>query len=140
PSSAFYPRIRSAASIRRYDGDMSAQPQHYLTPEEYREFDRASPIRHEYYKGKMYAMAGGSHRHSLIMLNLGSELKVPLKSLACITSVADMRVRVSNEFECYPDIAVVCDEPKYADSRTDTLLNPLLIVEILSPSTESYDR
>jgi Uma2 family endonuclease len=120
---------------------MSAQPQqHYLTPEEYLELDRASPVRNEYFDGRMYAMAGGTHMHSIIIPNLSSELRMALKERPCLVSVSDARVRASGKLYAYPDIAVVCGQPKYADERRDLLLNPVLIVEVLSPSTESHDR
>jgi Uma2 family endonuclease len=120
---------------------MSAQPQTRLTPEQYLEIDRASEFRNEYYDGRMYAMSGGTHRHALIIFNLGSELRNIVKKRRCMVTSSDVRVRVApGGLYTYPDLVVVCGEPKYADGRRDTLLNPRLIVEVLSPSTEAYDR
>jgi Uma2 family endonuclease len=120
---------------------MSAHPQPHLTPEQYLELDRASEFRNEYYNGRMYAMSGGTIPHATIIGNLGGELRAALKKRPCLVMTSDLRVRVSPDgLYTYPDIAVVCDEPKLLDGRKDTLLNPALLVEVLSPSTEAYDR
>lgn len=121
---------------------MSAQPQPRLTPEQYLEIERAAQdIRSEYYNGRMYAMSGGTHPHAIVIGNLGSELRIALKKGPCVVTTSDMRVRVSKTgLYTYPDIVVVCDPPQYGDGRHDTVLNPTLIVEVLSPSTEAYDR
>jgi len=121
---------------------MSAQPQPRLTPEEYLEIERAAvDVRSEFYDGRMYAMSGGTHPHALIALNLGAELRSALKRGSCVVSGSDTRVRVSPQgLYTYPDLAVVCGEPKFADGRNDTLVNPILLVEVLSPSTEAQDR
>jgi Uma2 family endonuclease len=119
---------------------MSAQPQPRLTPEEYLELDRASPYRNEYFDGRMYAMAGGTHRQSVVISNLARELGNALKKRPCLISVADARVRTSGRLYTYSDVAVVCGPPKFADDRKDTLLNPVLVIEVLSPSTEAHDR
>ena len=120
---------------------MPAQPQPRLTPEQYLELDRASEFRHEFYQGRMYAMSGGSHTHAIVISNLNRELGIALKSRPCLVTTSDVRVRVSRgALYTYPDVVVVCDSPRYADDRRDTLLNPALIVEVLSPSTEASDR
>ena len=120
---------------------MSAQPQPGLTPAQYLELERAAPFRSEYYNGRMYAMSGGSHGHALIIGNLIGELWGALKKGPCRVTPSDLRVRVSPAgLYTYPDVVVVCGEPKYADNQADTLLNPVLIIEVLSPSTEGYDR
>jgi Uma2 family endonuclease len=120
---------------------MSAQPQPRLTPEQYLEIERAAEFRSEYYNGRMYAMSGGTHPHAIVIGNLGSELRIALKKGSCVVTTSDMRVRVSKTgLYTYPDIVVVCDPPQYGDGRHDTVLNPTLIVEVLSPSTEAYDR
>ena len=120
---------------------MSAQPQPRLTPEQYLEIERAAEIRSEYYNGRMYAMSGGTHPHAIVMGNLGSELRIALKKGPCLVTTSDMRVRVNKSgLYTYPGIVVVCDPPQYGDGRHDTLLNPALIIEVLSPSTEAYDR
>lgn len=120
---------------------MSAQPQPSLTPEQYLEIERAAEFRNEYYSGRMYAMSGGSARHGFIIANCVRELGNQLKMGPCRVASSDLRVRVSpGGLYTYPDVVVVCGEPQYADGRIDTLLNPVLIVEVLSPSTEAYDR
>ncbi|HEY7391148.1 MAG TPA: Uma2 family endonuclease [Bryobacteraceae bacterium] len=118
---------------------MSAHP-HRLTPEEYLALDRAAEIRSEYYNGQMYAMAGGSLNHAVIINNTGRMLGNMLEDRPCLVVSNDVRVRVQSLFYAYPDIVIICGEPQFADDRTDTILNPLLLFEVLSRSTERYDR
>jgi Uma2 family endonuclease len=114
---------------------------HRLTPEEYLKIERAAEFRSEYFNGRMYAMAGGSHRQAIIIGNLVSALHHELSKRRCLVTSSDLRVRVDpGGLYTYSDVVVVCGEPKYADNQRDTLLNPVLIVEVLSPSTEAYDR
>ena len=120
---------------------MSAQPHPSLTPEEYLRIERAAEFKSEYYDGRMYAMSGGSYPHAKIILNLASDLRQALRSKGCSVTTSDVRLRVSpRRFYTYPDIAVVCGAPQFADDQTDTLLNSALLVEVLSPSTEAHDR
>jgi len=120
---------------------MSAQPQPRLTPEQYLAAERSAEFRHEYYNGHIYAMSGGSYRHAQIIGNLAGELRTTLKTRPCSVVSNDLRLRVSPDaFYTYPDVIVICGDPKFADDQRDTLLNPALIVEVLSPSTEAYDR
>jgi Uma2 family endonuclease len=120
---------------------MSAQAQPRLTPEQYLEAERAAKFRHEYFDGQMYAMSGGSFQHFQIIGNITAELHTSLKKRPCAVGSNDLRLRVSPDgLYTYPDVIVICGEPKFADDRCDTLLNPALIVEVLSPSTEAYDR
>src|SRR5579871_1334615 len=120
---------------------MSAHPQPRLTPEEYLEHDRASDVRNEYYNGHMYAMAGGSVLHAIIIGNLTRETGNALRGRPCFVAPSDLRVRISPDgLYTYPDIVVVCGELKVLDRRNDTVLNPILVIEVLSPSTEAYDR
>jgi Uma2 family endonuclease len=120
---------------------MSAQPQAHLTPEQYLAIERAAETRSEYYDGRMYAMSGGSYNHVRIIGNLAFELRNALKQRACEVVTSDLRLRVSpSGLYTYPDVTVVCGEPKFADDQRDTLLNPAFIAEVLSPSTEAYDR
>ena len=112
-----------------------------LTPEQYLEIERKAEFKSEYYQGEMFAMAGAREGHNLIVVNLGAELRQQLRKRPCRTYVNDMRVRVSaTGMYTYPDAIVVCGEPQFLDETRDTLLNPTLIVEVLSPSTEFYDR
>jgi Uma2 family endonuclease len=120
---------------------MSAQPQPRLTPEQYLEIERAAQFRSEYYNGRMYAMSGASYRHVMIISSLSRRLQNALEAGRCSVGTNDLRVRVSPAgLYTYPDLVVICGEPKFADNRADTVLNPTLIVEVLSPSTEAYDR
>ncbi len=120
---------------------MSAQPQHRVTPEEYLAMERAAEFRSEYYDGVMYAMAGTSFVHGTIIWNLASELRNSLRNSSCRGVTSELRVRVPPErLYAYPDIVVVCGERRFADDQADTLLNPTLIVEVLSKSTEAFDR
>jgi Uma2 family endonuclease len=121
---------------------MSAQSQPRLTPEQYLELERAAiDVRSEYYNGRMYAMSGGTHTHAIVIGNLARRLGNALEKGPCVVTTSDMRIRVNKTgLYTYPDIVVVCDPPQYGDGRHDTVLNPALIVEVLSPSTEAYDR
>src|ERR1700676_3260829 len=120
---------------------MSAQPQPRLTPEQYLQAERAAETRSEYYQGHVYAMSGGSFQHAQIIGNLAAELHAALKTRACFVCSNDPRLRVSPDgLYTYPDVVVICGDPRFADEQRDTLLNTTLIIEVLSPSTEAYDR
>jgi Uma2 family endonuclease len=113
----------------------------FLTAEEYLEIERKAEYKSEYYHGEMFAMAGASFTHNLLVGNLVRELGQQLRSRPCSALPSDMRVRVSpTGLYTYPDVVVVCGEPRFPDDQKDTLLNPSLLVEVLSPSTEAYDR
>lgn len=120
---------------------MSRQTKPSVTPEEYLAFERRAEYKNEYFDGEVIAMTGASRRHNLISLNVGAELRTRLKGRTCETYVSDMRVRIpSANIYTYPDVVVACDEPQFEDAELDTLLNPTLIVEVLSKSTAAYDR
>jgi Uma2 family endonuclease len=120
---------------------MEPQRKPYLTPEEYLAFERQSEIRHEYLDGEVFAMSGGSLNHSLIIGNLTAQLHGLLRERPCRVCPSTLRVFVpATGLYTYPDVDVVCGEPQLQDSEMDTLLNPTLIAEVLSPSTEAYDR
>ena len=120
---------------------MSALQNPFLTPEHYLEIERAAETKSEYYAGQMFAMAGASRAHNLIVSNVVGEVRSRLKGTPCETYPSDMRVLVSAAgLYTYPDVSVACGEPEFADGKTDILLNPLVIVEVLSDSTEAYDR
>lgn len=120
---------------------MSVQPKTYLTPEEYLAAERQAEYKSEYFAGEMFAMVGASRAHNLISANIAGELRQQLKGKPCEVYVSDMRVRVpATGLYTYPDVVVVCGEPRFEDELVDTLLNPILLVEVLSDSTESYDR
>ena len=117
-----------------------------LTPKEYIAFERkalpdAEIIRHEYINGELIAMSGASRAHNLITGNIFGELRTQLRSSRCETYMSDMRVSTPPTTSYfYPDVVVVCEEPRFEDDIFDTLLNPIILVEVLSPSTEAYDR
>jgi Uma2 family endonuclease len=120
---------------------MSAVPKIYLTPTEYLAFERQSDIKHEYFRGELFAMAGASRQHVTISTNLAYLLVGQLKGRSCNVFNGDMRVKVSpTGLYTYPDASVVCGRPRFEDKELDVLLNPTVIVEILSKSTEAYDR
>lgn len=120
---------------------MSSQPIFYLSPEEYLALERRAEVKSEYIDGVMYQMAGGSERHNLIAANVIIEIGSRLRGRACRVYTSDLKVRVPNSTKfCYPDVSVVCGETKFADDEKDVVLNPILIVEVLSESTAGYDR
>ena len=119
----------------------SAAAQTYLTPEEYLAFERKATTKHEYLNGQIVAMSGASFAHNFITVNIATSLNVQLMEGDCRVATSDMRVKVTEiDSYFYPDVVVVCGEPRAEDDTFDTLLNPTLIVEVLSPSTEGYDR
>src|SRR5260370_606637 len=120
---------------------MFAQPIPGLTPEQYLEIERAAEFKSEYYCGAMYAMPGGTIPHSWIIARMIFLLSQKLEGGKCIVLTSDVRLRVSMEgLYTYPDITIVCGPLQYADDEKDTLLNPSVIVEVLSKSTEAHDR
>lgn len=120
---------------------MSSQPNYYLSPEEYLTIERDAEYKSEYADGVTYAMAGGSESHNLIAGNLVTELNIGLRHAACKVYPSDMKVRVPSARKYfYPDVSVVCGEVQFADGARDVILNPLLIIEVLSESTAGFDR
>jgi Uma2 family endonuclease len=120
---------------------MSAATKLKFTPEEYQARERRAEFKSEYFRGEIFAMAGASYDHTLIKDNLAREIGNQLKNGPCRVLTSDMRVKVEAAgLYTYPDIAVVCDDPKFEDAEFDTLLNPRVIIEVLSNSTERYDR
>lgn len=119
-----------------------SQEKNRMAPDEYLEFERSSEIRHEYCEGEIFAMTGGSLNHNQISANIVRELGNQLKNSPCRPFASDMRVKV-NEIEkyIYPDVVVVCGDIELEKVMgVETLLNPVVIMEILSISTEAYDR
>ncbi len=120
---------------------MSTAEQPLMTPTEYLEFERASEIRHEYFRGEVFAMSGASRNHNRLTVNLAGEFHAALKQSPCEIFASDMRVKVSaTGLYTYPDIVGTCEQPQFEDKHLDTLLNPQLVIEVLSDSTETYDR
>lgn len=122
-----------------------AAPQRKLadsyTPEEYLTFERSSETRHEYLDGQIYAMAGASPKHNQICFNLAGELHPLIKATTCVGYTSDQKIRTDlMDLFSYPDLTVVCGEPIFHDQQQDVILNPTVIIEVLSPRTENYDR
>ena len=112
-----------------------------LTEQQYLEIERQAEYKSEYYQGEIFAMAGASYTHNVLAGRLIRDLGQQLRRRPCEVCPSDMRVRVSpTGLYTYPDVTVVCAEPRFLDPRNDTLLNPTFIAEILSPSTEGFDR
>ena len=120
---------------------MSTVAKTFLTPEEYLARERLASFKSEFYRGETFAMAGASEQHNLIVLNVGSVLREQLKGRPCRVYPSDLRLRIPvTGLFTYPDLMVVCDEPRFEFDRRDVLTNPNVIVEVLSPTTEAYDR
>jgi Uma2 family endonuclease len=113
----------------------------FITVEEYLARERAAEYKSEYFNGEIFAMAGAKEPHNLIAGNIFGELHAQLKHRPCKVYPSDMRVKVSaTGLYTYPDVMVVCGDVQFDDDEEDTVLNPILIVEVMSKSTESYAR
>lgn len=120
---------------------MASHPKDLMTPEEYLSIERRSEFRSEYFAGETFAMAGGSKRHNLLAGNINRIIGTQLLERDCNVYNSDMRVRISSVGKyTYPDASVACAEEQFEDEDEDTLLNPVVIIEVLSKSTEAYDR
>src|SRR2546430_2391059 len=121
-----------------------ALPEQFLpaiTAEQYLELERASEMRHEFLDGLMYAMAGESRGHSRVCFNLATIIGAQLGGRRCEGFSPNMKVRAGiGGLYAYPDLMIVCGEAEFHDEHGDVLLNPTVIFEVLSPSTEKYDR
>jgi len=119
---------------------MSAASPHRMTAVEYLAWEREQRTKHEYHHGEVFAMAGGSPRHNLLSGEAIIQLGVATRGLGCRMLTSDQRVAFVSGDYVYPDAAVVCGEPKMQPSTTDVLLNPRVVVEVLSKGTEAFDR
>lgn len=119
---------------------MMAIPKPRLTAAEYLAIERKAQARSEFFAGEMFAMSGASREHNLIASNLNREIGEQIKDLACEVYTTDMRVRVPTGLYTYPDVVVTCGNPRFEDDQVDILLNPIVLIEILSDSTADYDR
>ena len=120
---------------------MSVQPRRHWTPADYLAFERSHPDKHEFVDGQIVLQAGGSRNHALIGTNVTSSLHQQLRQRPCMVYGSDMRVVIPQARRyVYPDITVLCGAASFEDALDDSLTNPTLIIEILSPSTERYDR
>lgn len=112
-----------------------------FSPEEYLKFERAAEVRHEYLDGEIYEMAGESLAHSQICINIAGEMRQRLKGAKCQALSPNMKVRAETKgLFAYPDLSILCGDPEFHDDKKDVLLNPKVIVEVLSPSTQRYDQ
>lgn len=119
----------------------SIAAQTLLTPEEYISAERKATLKSEYLSGEIVAKSGASNKHNLITMNTVSGLYNQLVDYAWRVFASDMRVGIdSGDSYLYPDVSVVCDRPRFEDDVLDTLLNPIIVIEVLPPSTEAYDR
>jgi Uma2 family endonuclease len=117
------------------------KPQELFTLDEYFALETSADQRHEYYRGEIFAMSGGSANHNRITVNVATALNTQLANKPCEVFVTDMRLLVKRrQLYTYPDVMVVCGKVEFAQQRTDLLTNPSVIFEVLSPSTETYDR
>jgi Uma2 family endonuclease len=109
-----------------------------LSPEEYLAWERQQECKHEYFDGEVFAMAGGSYRHNRLIMKVGFALEPNLAARGCTVVASDQRVRARHRRYVYPDVTVVCGAP--ALEHDDVLTNPTILVEVLSSTTEQYDR
>jgi Uma2 family endonuclease len=119
---------------------MASEPHQRLSIQEYLALERVSEMRHEYLDGEMFAMSGATYPHNVIAGNLFGLLWTQFRGRHCRAFQESMRVRTPTGFIAYPDVVALCGERNFEDSTLDTLLNPALIIEVLSPSTQDYDR
>ena len=114
---------------------------HHYAFSDYVDLEQASNVRHEYFQGEIYAMAGGTPDHAALCLAFGAELREKLKGDRCRAFSADLRIRVlASGLATYPDVSVVCGPLERDPESRTTVTNPTVVVEVLSPSTEEYDR
>src|SRR5262245_18571135 len=119
---------------------MSTAANSTITPEQYLAEERLAAIKHEYYDGEILDTAGASRGHSRIGVNVAGDLNAQLADRPCDVYNSGMRVQMAERGPyTYPDMTVVCGEAQFADAEVDTLLNPTVIVEVLSPTTEAWD-
>lgn len=139
--------LRARLAAGRYNAGeergkvMSAASQRRLTAQEYLAIERQAATRSEFFAGEMFAMAGASFTHTLIKDNFAREIGNCCRPGPCRVLTSDQRIKVeATGLYAYPDIVIVCAEPRFEDEHHDTLLNPHVLVEVLSPTTEKYDR
>lgn len=119
---------------------MVAQREHWISPEEYLELERQVETRNEYWNGQVRAIPSANRAHNLIVVNLLCHLSDQLKGKACEMYASAMRVKVSpSNWYVYPDIAVACGDPQFEDPNEDTLLNPIVMIDVISKSNEICD-
>ena len=120
---------------------MATEPKPHLTPQQYIDLERKADTRHEYWNGQTFAMAGTTRYHARIVRNLVTRLHTGLQSSDCQAYSSELRLHIpATGFYTYPNVMVACGEEQYLDDQFDTLLNPILLIEVLSESTADYDR
>ena len=120
---------------------MTAQPQKTYSEEEYLELEREADYKSEYYRGEIFAMAGAGFNHNRITENLSGEFYIRLKGKPCNGYSSDLRIHIpENGLYTYPDFLIICGKNEFKDEKKDVLLNPSVIVEVLSASTSGYDK
>jgi Uma2 family endonuclease len=120
---------------------MNAIPDNFVTLEDYFRLEETGENKHEYFHGAIYDMTGASYTHTTLVHNIDGQLYVQLRGKSCRAHTNDLRVKIETTMlYTYPDLLVICGQPQFADGRNDTVTNPTLIIEVLSPSTEGYDR
>ncbi len=116
-------------------------PKIKITEEEYLEEERRADYKSEFYKGEIFAMAGATKEHNKIVASIVAEIYDFLRGKDCSVFPSDLRMHnFDNSLYTYPDVTIVCGEEKYLDDKFDTLINPTVLIEVLSPATEDYDR
>lgn len=115
-------------------------PQHRWTPDEFLDFERATPYKHELLDGRVLDMVGGSENHSIITAQVTMLLGMHLRGRSCTVFSSDLRVATPGRSYFYPDVTVTCGPRQFEHEQRDSLTNPTVIVEVLSPSTAAYDR
>ena len=124
-----------------YHTDMAASPPPKLTPAEYLALDRVSDVRYEYADGLAVAMSGGTLNHAALIQAMGREMSIALRGRPCQVTVAALRLQVAAASSyLYPDVMAICGAPAFADGQKDMVSNPTVVVEVLSGSTERWDR
>lgn len=120
---------------------MVAEQRQFITQEAYLAMEREAFEKNEYFEGQLYPMAGATKEHNRIKENLSGEIYIALKEKPCQSFSSDDRVHIpKNGLYAYPDVLIVCDEPELLDGKFDTMLNPTILIEILSKSTRGYDK
>ena len=109
------------------------------TVDEYLAYEADAEIKHEYIDGDIFAMSGGTRKHSRIITNVTTEIGLQLRDTACNIDSSDLRVKINDLRYVYPDLSVVCGDEIFTNENETTLTNPTLIVEVMSPSSEKYD-
>jgi Uma2 family endonuclease len=120
---------------------MSSLPKQFYSADEYLALERSADYKSEYVTGEIFAMGGASPKHVLIASNIAREVGNKLKDKPCQVYASDLRIQAdTGSAYFYPDVAVVCGRPEYRDGKHDTVTNPIVIIEVLSPMTRNYDR